>query len=51
MHCKILITARKIVHDTNKNPVFSFFRSFGINQINKNGKLKELISDFAMGIN
>ena len=35
----------------NKNPVFSFFRSFGINQINKNDKLKELISDFAMGIN
>ena len=35
----------------NKNPIFSFFRSLGINQINKNDKIKELISDFAMGIN
>ncbi len=45
------ITDKLDLSFTNKNPVFSFFRSFGINQINKNDKLKELISDFAMGIN
>ena len=33
------------------NSALSFFRSIGIKEINKKEKIKELISDFAMGIN
>ncbi len=33
------------------NSIFSFGRSYGINLINKNKRFKNMLSDFAMGIN
>ncbi len=35
----------------NQNPIISFCRSFGLSYLQKNKKINNIISDFAMGIN
>ncbi len=35
----------------NQNPIISFCRSFGLNYLQNNKKINNIISDFAMGIN